>query len=145
MKTKYFSNGILAFLFISSLLSCKKAEVTHAPANLVGNWSTNIWYGVSGDICTFSVSSNANTGVITQLGSQPFNFSVGDILFSNITNVAPGSYTALGKYTFGTNNLVVGSTAASLTLQSNNTQLLVQYSEDPVTHYTPRTYIFVRQ
>lgn len=144
MKTKILFKTILAAILVTAFISCKKSA-TPQPATLTGTWSNNIWYNVSGNICTFSVAPNATTGIITQLGSQPFNFSVGDQLFSNITAAGTGAYHAMGKYTYGAGNAQVGSTVATLTLQNNNKQLYVQYSPDDSTGITPPNYIYKRQ
>ena len=145
MKTKIFFKTILAAILIMAIISCSKKSNTAQPATLTGTWSANNWGGVSGNICTFSVSSGSTTGIITQLGVQTFNFSVGDHLYSNITASVNGTYSATGKYTYGNGNSNVGAATATMTLQNNNTLLLVEYSRDPSTNITPPSYYFKRK
>lgn len=143
MKTKILFKTILAAILIIAFISCKKSN-TAQPATLTGTWSASNWGGISGNICTFTVNSSDTTGIITQLGSQPFNFSVGDRIYYNITASGTGAYNATGKYTYGNGNINVGAAAATLTLQNNNKLLFVQYSQDPATGITPPSYYFKR-
>ncbi len=126
MKTKTFFKSILPAILLMAFISCKKSDTAKQASTLDGTWSTNMWGGVSGNVCTWMVSSNATTGVITQLGSQPFNFSVGDQLYSNITSSGTGTYNATGKYTYGVNNAQSATRPCTLTL-NNSTTLTADY------------------
>jgi len=146
MKTKTFFKTILVAILVMAFISCSKKSDTAQPATLTGTWSASNWGGVSGNICTFTVSSSDTTAIITQLGSQPFNFSVGDHIYYNITASGTGAYNATGKYTYGNGNINVGAFTATLTLQNNNKLLLVQYSPNPaIVDFTPPSYYFKRQ
>lgn len=126
MKTKTFFKSFLAAILLMAFISCKKSDTTKQASSLNGTWSTTNWGGVSANVCTWMVSSNATTGVITQLGSQPFNFSVGDQLYSNITASGTGTYNATGKYTYGVNNAQSATRPCTLTL-NNSTTLTADY------------------
>ena len=125
MQTKTFFRSALLVILIITFISCKKSS-TKQSGTLDGTWTTNNWGGVSGNVCTWMVSSNATTGVITQLGNQPFNFSVGDQLYSNITASGTGTYNATGKYTYGVNNAQSATRPCTLTL-NNSTTLTADY------------------
>ncbi len=128
MRTKFFMIAVGAIMLIAS---CKKSDTqsgtADALASLNGSWYTSAWGGVNNNSLTFVISSSAATGVITQIGSQTFNFAVGDMLLQNITAGSNGTYNCIGKYTYGTNNQSTSTRAAVLTLQNNNTQLTVDY------------------
>src|SRR5665213_332422 len=145
MKTKTSFIAILAAILVMAFISCSKKSNTAQPATLTGTWSASNWGGISGNICTFTVSSSDTAGIITQLGGQPFNFSIGDHIYYNITASGTGTYNATGKYTYGNGNINVGAAAATLTLQNSNKLLSVQYSQDPATGITPPSYYFNRQ
>jgi len=145
MKTKTSFIAILAAILVMAFISCSKKSNTAQPATLTGTWSASNWGGISGNICTFTVSSSDTAGIITQLGGQPFNFSIGDHIYNNITASGTDTYNATGKYTYGNGNINVGAAAATLTLQNSNKLLFVQYSQDPATGITPPSYYFNRQ
>lgn len=144
MKTKILFKTILAAILIMAFISCKKSD-TAKPATLSGTWSTNNWGGITGNICTWTVGTNASAGIVSKLGSQTFNFSIGDQIYSNITAAGTGTYNAMGKYTYGAGNTNVGHAQATMTLQNNNTQLYVHYAQDAATGITPPDYSYTRQ
>lgn len=117
-------------LLIITFLSCKKSTTTNPVTNtgpLNGTWAVSAWGGVNGNPLAFVANTTPKTGVVTQVGSQPFGFAVGDQLFSNITVSGTGTYTCTGKYTYGANNSTSGTRAANLSLQNNGTQLTADY------------------
>ncbi|MDQ2719981.1 MAG: hypothetical protein M3Z26_09535 [Bacteroidota bacterium] len=128
MKTQILFKAILPAILLVTFISCKKSDTkTQNPGTLNGTWTTTNWGGVSGNVCTWTVSSNATTGLITQLGSQPFNFSTGDQLYFNIAASSAGSYTAMGKYTYGVNNAQSSTRPCTLSLSNNNSTLTADY------------------
>jgi hypothetical protein len=90
-------------------------------------WTTPDWGGVADNPLTFNIDATSATGVITAVGSSSFGFAVGDKLFTNITANANGTYSCMGKYTYGTNNSSSSTRSATLSLQNNNTQLTADY------------------
>lgn len=148
MKTKTLFKSILATILILAFISCKKSNTTTQAGTLSGTWTTNVWGGVSGNVCTWTVSANATTGTITQLGSQTFNFSVGDQLYSGITSSGTGTYNATGKYTYGVNNSQSSTRPCTLTLSNNNTTLTAYYpsiTSGANAGFGPITYVFQKQ
>ncbi|MEO6837610.1 MAG: hypothetical protein ABI185_04440 [Ginsengibacter sp.] len=148
MKTKTLLKSIFAAILILAFISCKKSDTSKQATTLNGTWSTNNWSGVNGNVCTCVVSSDATTGTITQLGTQPANFSVGDQLFTNIKSSGTGSYSATGKYTYGVNNAQSSTRPCTLNLSNNNTTLVADYP--PITSgvntgFVEITYIFQKQ
>ncbi len=148
MKTKTLFKSIFATILLMAFISCKKSDNATQTSSLNGTWTTTTWGGVNGNVCTWTVNSNATTGTITQLGSQTFNFSVGDQLYSGITSSGTGTYNATGKYTYGVNNAQSGSRPCTLTLSNNNTTLTANYP--PITSGTNAgfgeiTYVFQKQ
>jgi len=85
------------------------------------------WGGVNNNYLSFSVDPTAATGTVTKVGSQPFNFAIGDKLLTNIIYNAPGRFNATGKFTYGANNSSTKTRAAIITLQNNNTQMTIDY------------------
>ncbi|RZJ77391.1 MAG: hypothetical protein EOO20_28900 [Chryseobacterium sp.] len=75
----------------------------------------------------FRITENGGvgTGVITEIGSSSFGFAVGDEIYRAIGKTGTGTYTALGKYTYGPGNQSSGYRNSILELQNNNTQLKV--------------------
>ena len=148
MKTKILFKSILAALLIMAFISCKKSDAAKQSGTLSGTWTTTNWGGVNGDVCTWTVSSDATTGTIKQLGSQTFNFSVGDQLFSDIKASSTGTYSATGKYTYGVNNAQSSTRPCTLTLSNNNNTLVADYP--PITSgvnagFVEIIYIFQKQ
>ena len=148
MKTKILFKSILAALLIMVFISCKKSDTAKQSGTLNGTWSTYNWSGVNGNVCTWVVSSDATTGTITQLGSQKANFSVGDLLFTNIRSAGTSSYSAIGKYTYGVNNAQSSTRPCTLNLSNNNTTLVADYP--PITSgvnagFVEIIYIFQKQ
>jgi len=125
----------LLLLFIATSVtfsSCKKSGTTPKTNNgnldaLSGPWEITAWGGVQGNILNFTVDATAATGTITQVGTQPFGYAVGDKLFTSIIYNSPGRYNATGKFTYGTNNASSKTRAVILTLQNNNTQVTIDY------------------
>jgi hypothetical protein len=147
MKTKTLFKSILAAILILAFISCKKSDTTKQTGTLSGTWTTTSWGGVNGNVCTWTTSTDISTGTITQLGSQTFNFAVGDQLYSNIP-ASGGAYNATGKYTYGTNNSQSGTRPCTLTLSNNNNTLTANYP--PITSgvntgFGTIIYIFQRQ
>ncbi len=148
MKTKTLFKSILAAILIMAFISCKKSDTTKPAGTVSGTWTTTIWGGINGNVCTWNAGANATTGTITKLGSQTFNFSVGDQLYSSITASGTGIYNATGKYTYGANNAQSGTRPCTLTLSNNNNTLTADYP--PITSgvntgFGEIIYIFQRQ
>lgn len=128
MKKLFYLAASTILLFFAA---CKKNETTTPPANplaaINGNWYVNTWGGVPNNIYVFKIDQNLKTGVIQSLGSQPFGYSVGETILSNITATAiPTIFTGNAVFKYGVNNTSTANTTATLTLLNNNTQLLVQ-------------------
>jgi hypothetical protein len=81
-----------------------------------------------------------NAGAITAT-----NFSVNEVIFSNITSSGNGTYSALGEYRYGTGSQTVGHANATMTLQNNSTTLYVHYAKDPASGITPPNYYWQKQ
>ena len=130
MKTTSFFKTIFLALLLVSVFSCTKDNSTKVTNNLTvisGSWTVSAWGGINGNPLTFSIDATAATGTVTQVGSQPFGFAIGDQLLTNIVYSSSGSYNATGKYTYGPNNATSGTRAAIITLQNSNTQLTIDY------------------
>jgi hypothetical protein len=128
MKLLFYLAATTTILFFAS---CKKSETTINPANPLsavnGNWYVNTWGGVPNNIYVFKIDQNLKTGVIQSLGSQPFGYTVGETILSNMTATANANvFTSNAIFKYGVNNGSTANTTATLTLQNNNTQLLVQ-------------------
>jgi hypothetical protein len=114
------------------LVSCSKKSDTNKPAGDISalaasSWTVSAFGGVAGNPLTFSVNKSTAVGTVTAVGSQPFGFAVGDQLFTNITANTDGTYSAKGKYTYGTNSSSSSTRSCTLSLQNNNTQLTAFY------------------
>jgi len=126
-KTAFF------FLLIATMatFSCKKSANTKPKTNnlalLEGGWYSADWGGVNNNYVAFTISDTTASGTVTYSGPQSYNFNVGDKMFTNIVYNSPGTYTAQGKYTYGTDNSSTGMRAVTLSLQNNNTQLTADY------------------
>ena len=115
-----------------SLTSCSKSNdtkpVTKSNLSLIqGDWYTSGWGGVDGNYFGFNLATGSTTALVTLVGNQPFNFAVGDQMFTGLTLQSNGSYTGMGKYTYGTNNASTGIRAVVITLQNSNTQMTADY------------------
>ena len=137
------------YILIPALLimvfSCKKSDTVKQSGTLAGTWETTNWGGANGDIMAFAINSGLTAGNITQLGAQTFGFTVGDVLYTNITSTGTGTYSTTGTYRYGPNGQSVGHASATLTLQNNNTVLYAHYAQDPGTGFTPPDYSYQRQ
>ncbi len=145
MKTKTFFKSIVAAILIMAFISCKKSDTKTQAGTITGTWQTTAWGQTSGNILEFVINSSGTTGNITKLGSQPYAFSVGDVIYASIATTGTGTYSSIGTYRYGTNNSVVGHASATLTLQNNNTVLYVHYAQDAGTGITPPDYYYEKQ
>ena len=119
---------------MATSFGCKKSETTKPknPANinlsvLEGSWYNSDWGGVSGNYTAFVINDTTATGTVSYAGPESYNFNVGDKMFTNIVYKSAGTYTAQGKYTFGTDNSSTAMRDVNITLQNNNTQLTADY------------------
>jgi len=129
MKTMFKSLLIIIAACITLSACSKKSNVTPSGGDLgplYSTWSTPAFGGVNNNALTFAVSSGTTTATITQVGSSPFGFAVGDQIFTNLKASGTG-YTGMGKYTYGSNSQNSGMRAVNITLQNNNTQLTADY------------------
>ena len=115
-----------------SLTSCSKSSATKpattASLSLIqGSWYTSGWGGVNGNYFGFNLATGTTTALVNYIGNQPFNFAIGDQMFTNLALQSDGSYTGMGKYTYGTNNASTSTRAVVITLQNNNTQMTADY------------------
>lgn len=147
MKKNTLLTLLSAVLLGITIFSCSKSkDVKPTPnplAALVATWSVSVWGGVQNNPLTFSISSNATTAVITQVGSQPFNFAVGDQLYSSIAASGTNSWTCMGKYTYGVNNATVAQRPAVMSLQNGGTELEVDYPAN--NGFAALTYFYQKQ
>jgi hypothetical protein len=131
LKIKTMKKILFYCLTAIALISCGKDDT--APANplaaLNGNWANNSWGGTSGNQIVIAINQNAATGSIVSLGSQTYNFSVGEVIFSNITRNSANSslFNCNAIFKYGPGNTQTANTTATITLQ-NNQQILVQYT-----------------
>lgn len=145
MKTKTFFKSILAAILIMAFISCKKSDTKTQAGTIAGTWETTAWGQQSGNIMKFVINSGGTMGNITELGTQPYGFSVGDVIYTSIASTGTGTYSSIGTYRYGTNNSLIGHTSATLTLQNNNTVLYAHYTQDAGTGITPPDYYYQKQ
>ena len=129
-------------MLIMDFISRKKSDTKTQAGTISGTWQTTAWGQESGNIMGFVINPSGTIGNITQLGTQPYGFSVGDVIYTSITSTGTGTYSSTGSYHWGTNNSVVGHASCVLTLQSNNTVLYVHYAQDAATGITPPDYYY---
>ena len=138
---------LVSLLLTAGMISCKKdKEPTPNPlASLQGNWLTSDWGGATGNNLVINISQTSASAVIQSIGSQTFNYSVGETILSNIT-AASGSSTVFkcnAIFKYGTGNQTVANTTAQITLQSNNQQISILYA--PVNGIQPPVYVYNKQ
>jgi len=112
------------------LVSCSKKSDTKPAGDIsavAASWTISAFGGVSGNPLSFSIDKASATGTVTAVGSQPFGFAVGDKIFTGITANGDGTYSAQGKYTYGTGNTSSVYRKCTMSLQNSNTQLTVFY------------------
>lgn len=112
------------------LASCSKKSNPKPAGNisaLATSWTVTAWGGVAGNPLSFTINKSTAVGKVTAVGTQPFGFAIGDQIFTNITANGDGTYSAKGKYTYGTNSSSSGTRNCTMSLQNNNTQLTVFY------------------
>jgi hypothetical protein len=138
-----FRNCVLLLVYLIYASSCSKSSSKpNTGASINGSWVTSVWGGAN-DTAIISISTSAGTGIMTYLNASAItatNFSVNDVIFSNITSAGNGSYAAVGEYRYGMGSQTVGHANATLTLQNNNATLYVHYAEDPNSNITPPDY-----
>lgn len=130
-------NKNLAFCLLGIcivLSACsKKSNPTPPSTNNFGGlnatWETTTWGGIANDDLSFVISSSGTDGVVSAVGSPSYNFAVGDKIFTNLVKNANGTFSGMGKYTYGVNSVNSATRAANITLQNNNTQITVDYPE----------------
>lgn len=153
MKTKFIlSAALFSFLFATIFSSCSKSS--SSPSNnglssLNGTWQTTVWGGAN-DTAKATINSSSATGSLVYLstGAQATQFSVGDMIYSNIKATGNNSFSCTGTYRYtaasGATNGTVGTTSAVITLQ-NNTTMYVHYSKDAASGITPPDYYWYKQ
>lgn len=142
-KLTLISSIFLAVAFVSSCKKDKGSTVNQLQP-LSGNWKNSSWGGVPGNEIVLRINETTANGVIQSIGSQTFNFSVGETILSNITpssGVSVFNCNAIFKY--GSGNQNVASTTAVITLQNNNQQISIEYA--PANGIAPPTYVYVKQ
>ena len=132
MKTKVFLARIWMVAVIATAFSCSKhseTEVTPAgiPDALATTWHTSSWGGVSNNYLIFKIDAGTASGMVNIVSVQSFGFAIGDKILTGIKANADGSFSATGKYTYGTNSESSGTRACTMTLQNNNAQLTIDY------------------
>ena len=150
MKTNYFRLAMMLPVFFAILFcSCKKGSsgnINNNLATLSGNWQTTVWGGAN-DTARSAITASG-TGTLTYLnaGAMTSGFSVNDVIFSSITSTGSGTYSCTGSYRYAASGVsTLGTTKATITLQSNNQVMYVHYSEDASTGITPPDYYWNRQ
>lgn len=130
---------------------CKKSNdsvnnnnnVTTGPiAKLLGNWATPAWGGTVGDTLKLSIAgSTAGNGKILSIATTSWNYSVGEVILSNIVPaVVSGvtsttSYTGTGVYKYDVGNSVSSNSTVTITLSNNFTQMQVAYAATGLSYY----------
>lgn len=123
----------IAIIALAALVcSCKKSKSDQQQQGnnlgaLNATWVNSSWGGVSGDVIKFTISTDATSGTITQLGTPAYGYSVNEVIFTGITPAGSGTYNCMGEYRYGTNYTTVGTRNAVMTLQNSNSQLTVDY------------------
>ena len=142
MKNLY--KTLLIVALSSVLASCsKKSDTKPATSNLstvAAEWTTSAWGGVDGNPLNFTIDANTAIGTITYIGQEPFNFSVGDQLYTKITANSDGTFSATGKFTYGQNNATSSTRGCTLSVQNSGTQLTAYYPA--ITGFPELTYIY---
>ena len=138
--------ALLAFLLIGSITSsCKKESGnTSNPLDPInGSWRNTVWGGVANNDIIINISKSSRTAVIQSLGSQTFNFSVGETILSNITATSNAQvFTSDAIFKYGPNNQNTANTTATITLINNNQQIDVVY--EPANGITPAEYVYTK-
>ena len=117
---------------IAMAFSCSKhskTEVTPAgiPDALATTWHTSTWGGVNGNYLVFKIDAATASGTVNIVSVQSFGFAIGDKILTGIKANSDGSFSATGKYTYGTNSESSGTRPCTITLQNNGTQLTIDY------------------
>ena len=139
---------ILFSVFSLSLAvqSCKKDSASSANplVNLNGTWKNTVWGGVPNNNIIINISQTSGSGVIQSLGTQTFNYTVGETILSNIVaGSGSSSFNCNAIFKYGTNNQTVANTTAVISLSSNNQEISITYA--PVNGIQPPTYVYSRQ
>jgi hypothetical protein len=127
-KFFYFIAFAIALLSFSA---CKKSSTTPAPAAnplapLNASWYVTTWGGVANNNFVYKIDQTLKSGVVQTVGSQPFGYSAGETILSNITaGTNSNVYTCDAIFHYGNNNSSTAITTGTLTLLVNGTQLLV--------------------
>ena len=142
---KNFYKAILIFAFSGMVASCSKKNdakpaTTNNLSTVATSWTTSAWGGVDGNPLNFTIDANTAVGTITYIGQEPFNFSVGDQLYTKITANSDGTFSATGKYTYGQNNANSSTRGCTLSLQNSGNQLTAYYPA--ITGFPALTYIY---
>jgi hypothetical protein len=144
---KYFSGIALSIVFFS-FTACKKSSNDPAPANpiaaLNASWYVTNWGGVANNSFMFKIDQNLKTGVVQTVGVQPLGYTAGETILSNITATANAAvFTCNAVFKYGNNNSSTANTTGTLTLQTNNSQLLIHLSA--AQGIQPPDYIYLKQ
>lgn len=141
---------LLLSLLTGSILiftACKKSSTTPTPANplaaINASWINTAWGGAPNNPIVITIDQNTAAGVIKSIGSQTYNFSVGETILSNIAasaNTAVFNCNAIFKY--GNGNQTVANTTATITLV-NSAQILIHYQ--PAAGIQPPDYNYTKQ
>jgi hypothetical protein len=137
---------LLFCMTVTSLFGCSKDDTS--PANplapLNGNWINNNWGGTAGNQIVININQNAASGSIVSIGSQSYNFSVGEVIFSNISknSTNPSRFDCNAIFKYGPSNTQIANTTATITLQ-NSQEILISYTA--FAGIQPPDYMYTKQ
>ncbi len=131
---------MLAFVLLGTIFtsSCKKNDTNESnPLDPIeGKWKNTVWGGAANNDIIININKSSRTAVIQNLGTQTFNYTVGETILSNITATSNAQvFTSDAIFKYGTNNQTTANTTATITLINNNTQFDVVYA--PANGITP--------
>ena len=134
-------------LFIIFLLNaCKKNDTTSANplAPINGNWVFSTWCGTANNPLVLAIDQTTANGTVKSIAAVTCNYTTNEIILSAITatsNALVFNCNAIFKY--GSTNQNTATTTATITLQSNNTQILIHYAA--AAGIQPPDFIYTKQ
>jgi hypothetical protein len=143
---KYIYFMVVATVMLSAT-ACKKSSTTDTANPLAAvnaNWKNINWGGVANNDIVIKIDQTAATGVIQSIGTQTFNYTVGETIFSNITATANASvFNCAAIFKYGAGNMSTANTTATITLQGSGTQILIHYTA--AAGIQPPDYVYTKQ
>ena len=130
MKNLYKTLLMLLLTLGVMLSACSKKSDPKPSGDLSavsGDWTITAWGGEDGNPLNFTIDAKTGIGTITYLSVDKFNYKVGDQLYFNIKTNGDGTYSAKGKFTYGTDNANTSIRDCTLSLQNDGKQLTAEY------------------